>query len=160
MDKKAKTKKKGGKRKGSSSSKSGQINTSQLIGIAAGIFAAKKGLPQLTFYTNLSPDMQAGAKILAGMFLPKQDFVKKTITDQSMLDGAGTSLMTLGIMELMVNHGMAGDKMGALKDDDVLAIALQGIQDISTVNADVLGEDISSVNADVLGNNYNDDVIG
>lgn len=164
---KKKAKKKGGKKK--SGGKLG-INTSKLIGIAGGVLAKKKGLDTLGFLNdNISdPKMRALAKIAVGEFGPKQSFVKDMVKDSDMLNGAGDAIVALGIADLLTEMNIGN--LGALEDGDDLAVAIEGIDDMDTVNDDdrryrrSRRDDIDVVDDDVLGDDdedtMDDDVLG
>ncbi len=153
------TGKKKGKGKGKGKKKSSMgINTSRLMGMAGGVFADKKFLNEKLTGWIEDPKMRAVAKIALGEFAPKQDFVKNFMKDQEILDGAGAAFSVHGIDELFAEMNIAG--MGAVSDDDSLAVVLDGIDDMEEddmdEDIDTVNEDIDTVNEDVLG----EDVLG
>ena len=178
MAKKKTTKKKSGS-KSKKSSTGGLINTNKLIGFAASAFANGQ-LKKLTFLQKLDPKMQAGAKILAGEFLQNQDFVKKSIANDDMRKAIGDGMIYEGVKELMAGFGIAGFKdKRKVRGNEFLAVSIEGLEDIDTVNDDVLsddelsddyeiGDDLDTVNEDVMSDDemgddldtVNDDFLG
>lgn len=159
-------KKKAGKKKGNGKKKSGGkfgIDVPKMIGIGAGVLAKKKGLDQLEFLNGIEdPKMRALAKIAIGEFGPKQDFVRGMIKDDKMLNGAGDAIVTLGMADLLTEMNIAG--VGALNDTDDLAVVIDGIDDIDSVNDDRLSRgsrrrrDEDEIDEDVLADDDIDSV--
>ena len=162
----AKKKTTGKKKKRSSSSKGGLkdiINFNELIGMAGGSFADKKGIDTL-IPEDWDPKMKAGAKIFGIGWLMKQDFVKNLIKDEGMRNGAKAAIQVHGVDELMEEFNIAG--MGDDADDAELAVVIEGVEDVDTDDDDMGGDDdLDVVNEDVLGDDddldvVNEDVLG
>lgn len=73
------------------------------------------------------PKLKAGAKIAAGFFLPK---LSKNVETKKTLKFVGFGLASEGAVELATAFGIAGfGKVGDLKDDDLLVVSLDGVDD-------------------------------
>jgi hypothetical protein len=157
MAKKKKSKKGKGKSKGMMG-----LNFMRLLGMGGGVF----GDAQLN---KLIPDtidkrLVGAGKIILGDILPKQ----VQIGQADLLEGAGQGLSAMGWQQLLTEMGaMSG--VGALSDDDVLAVAVEGIDDIDTdspsrrteedeLGEDVLGEDVLGADDDINVVNGDDDI--
>lgn len=164
MAKKKTAKKKSGSKKSSrKSSTGGFINTNKLIGFAGSAFANVQ-LKKVSFIQKLDPKLQAGAKILAGEFLQNQDFVKKSLPNDDMRRAIGDGMIYEGVKELMGSFGIAGvgKEKRKVRGNEFLAVSIEGLQDIDTVNEDVLsddelGDDLDTVNEDIGDDEINDD---
>ena len=88
--------------------------------------------------------MKAAAKVLIGVYAPKQQFIKNVLNDQDILDGGGATLKVTGLQELFTAMNIAG--MGADKDD--LAVVIDGMDDVD-MDEDVLGEDVLGDDDDI-----------
>jgi len=143
------------------------INTP--LGIAGGIFIANlmEGDKMPDFWKNLDPNMKGAALVFAGDFLPKQKFVKNAIKGGDMRDGLGAGLQATGIRILMEENNVLNGigQSRRLKDDDILAVAIEGdaddYDDLDVVNDDILSDDyeddLDIVNDDVLADSHEDD---
>ncbi len=146
MAKKKTTKKPAKKKSGTKKSKTGDfVNLMKLGGMAAVAFGKPK-IDAIGFVAGLDPKLKAAGYILLGEYLPKQSAIKNMVKDESLLRGAGDALIYEGVKELMTSFGIAGvdEQTTVLSGDDELAIALEGIDDIDTVN----GDDLDTVNGD------------
>jgi len=133
------------------------------LGIAGGVWLAKQlesdKMP--AFVQDLDPRMVAAGLVFVGDWLPKQSFAKNAIKNADLREGAGAGIQAVGILSLMEEFGMAGIGQGSkqLRDDDILAVAIEGHidddDDLDIVNADVLSEDYDDDDLDVV----NDDVL-
>ena len=150
--KKKSTKKKSGKK--SSRKSGGLFDTNKLIGQAATAFGHNQ-LQKIKFFANLDPKMQGAAKILLGDWIPKQSIVN-SVGNPVMRQAAGDALMYEGVKELMSSFGIAG--VGNLKrkvrGNEFLAVSIEGLDDVASVNEDVVNDDL--LNSDDL-NAVNDD---
>ena len=118
------------------------------MGIAGGVFLAGMldGDKMPAFWQDLDPKMKAAALVFAGDWLPKQKFVKGAIKSGPMRDGAGAGLQAMGIQQLLQEFDVIqGIGQSQLRDDDILAVAIEGDDyyddDLDVVNDDVLADD-------------------
>jgi len=140
----------------------GAIDTTSLLGTAAGALAAKllnKVIPE-----TIDNKIVAAGKIAIGVVLPMLSKDGKT---KNMLQGVGAGFIAIGTTEL-VNEFIALEGLGEASDD-TLSIALEGIEDVEfeEMSSNVLGEevlgmddDLAVVNADndlAVVNDYDDD---
>lgn len=150
-----------GKKKGSSRSKSiGGLDLQETLGLAIGIYGGVKIEDLIPQLANMDPNIKAVGKIAVGQFGKNMPMVRNFIKDDSLRKGIGSGLASEGIRELLQGMGLIQGIGAPLDDDDELAVVIEGIDDIDSVNADVLGEDIPSVNADVLGEDEEDEDYG
>ncbi len=158
--KKTTAKKKGGTNKKGSSKSGNIVNTNKLIGFAAAAFGNVQ-LKKLEFFTKLDPKMQAGAKILLGEFGQNQDFVKKSITNDDMRRAVGDGLIYEGVKELMAGFGIAGvgkDKR-KVRGNEFLAVSIEGLEDVNSVNEDVMADDELGDDYEIGDDAVNEDVM-
>lgn len=130
------------------------------LGIAGGLWAGNmldnENMPQ--FIQDLNPQMKAAALVFLGSWLPKQKFAKNAVKSAELRDGVGAGITASGVQTLLEEFGFAGvGATGQLRDDDILAVAIEGDydDDIAVVNADEYDDeeyedDIDVINADVL----------
>jgi hypothetical protein len=106
-----------------------------IIGAGAGGFL-NKVLP-----SSLNPKLVAGGKIALGAI------IRRTSKNQ-FADGAGLGLVALGAVELMQQLGILSG-MGA-SDSDMLAVSLEGADEMNGADLAVINGDLSVINGDVL----------
>ncbi len=144
------------------------FNMQKAGGMAAGLWAGSK-LAEQDFLTNLDIDerlLNAGYVFL-GDWLPKQKFMVNGINNPDLRDGLGTGLMALGILGLMDEFNISGvGQSRKLRDDDILAVAIEGQDDEmytdyddSDIDEDILAEDddLDTINDDDDLDTINDD---
>lgn len=167
------------------------FDTNKAMGMAGAIWGTGQLIKQ-DFYTNLNvpTNIEAIAMVFLGDWVPKQQFARNALKNDSMRNGLGSGLEAMGIINLLESFGVGNvGAMGQLRDDDILAVAIEGTDDedyedvsdymedeedisfvdgddddIDVVNEDVLGDDddLDVVNEDVLGDDddaYEEDVV-
>jgi hypothetical protein len=157
MAKKA-TKKPAKKKSSGRSKKNGMmdIDFQKILGIGGGLYGGS--LLNKIIPADWDPKVQAVVKIAIGELGPKQQFVKNMLKEDSMRNGIGAGVIAKGLDEPMVSLALPGYE--GLRDDDELAVVLEGDidtvnGDIDTVNEDVLGDD--DIDEDVLGEDLDDE---
>ncbi len=150
---KKKTKKKSSRSKGS---KMLGLNINEAMGIFGMSFAEKSFLDGLIPDT-VDPRLRAAGKFILGSWFPKQKFAKGML-NSDMLEGAGASLKVHGADELLGALGVAGFEEDVLGEDDYLAVAVEGIDDIYTDDGIGADDDLDVVSEDVLGDDEEDEM--
>jgi hypothetical protein len=125
----------------------GKIDTMSIIGVIGGAFLGKfvnKVIPD-----TMNPKLVAGGKMVLGLALPMVIKGKS----HNLMQSVGNGILAVGSIELLTEFGV----ISGLDENDELAVAIEGIQDVSfedldgTINADVLSDDdVPVINADVL----------
>lgn len=101
---------------------------------------------------NLDPKIVSGGKIAIGAIMPNLAKDGKT---KMMLQHMGEGLIAVGTYELLQNMGLING-LGEIKakDDDLLVVTLEGIEDIEFEEvAQDVAEDLNVVQDDVLNQN-------
>lgn len=114
-------------------------------GAAAATFVNK-------FTGSIDSKMSALIKIGGGIALP---MLAKNAKTKQMLQSLGGGMIAVGTVELLGAFGVNG--FGAPESNAELFVAIEGLDDLDVLNADVLaGDDIDVLNADVLAGEYDD----
>lgn len=147
MAKRKKTRKHTRRRSRSGMGALGKIDTMSIIGVIGGAFLGKfvnKVIPD-----TMNPKLVAGGKMVLGLALPMVIKGKS----HNLMQSVGNGILAVGSIELLTEFGV----ISGLDENDELAVAIEGIQDVSfedldgTINADVLSDDdVPVINADVL----------
>lgn len=133
------------------------------LGLGGGVFAGVK-LSGMDMLADYDPKLVAIGKVFLGDWLPKQKFAQG-IGSPDLMRAAGDGLAADGMRDLLVEFEVISG-VGALEDDDILAVAIEGIDDeslsgdddIDSINEDILGDDdLDAINEDVLGVDDDDD---
>lgn len=114
----------------------GAIDTQNVLGVALGAVGAK--LVDKVVGTALDAKIIAGGKVAIGIALP---MLVKDGKTKNMLAGVGSGMLAVGTVELLNAFGMLAG-VGA-KEDDMLVVSLEGVDDISVVNGE---DDIRVIN--------------
>lgn len=123
----------------------GAIDFTNTLAVIAGAVAGKmvdKVIPE-----SIDPKISAAGKIGLGLFLP--NFVKDGKT-KALLQGVGSGMIAVGALDLATSLGV----ISGVNDDDMLAVSLEGIEDLPVINGSddmpVINGDTSVLGADVL----------
>lgn len=117
-------KKKGKKKKGGGGKFLGKIDFQRKLGKGGGIFAATQLPKVIPDSWNLNEWVLPGAMAFAPELLGKV----KLPLDKKITDPALDAIETIGLMGLM-QKGNVIEGMGALNDDDEIAVAFEGVDD-------------------------------
>ena len=154
-----------------------KFNINTPLGIAGGLWLVSmlEGDRMPGFWKDLNPQLKAGILVFAGDFLPRQKFARNFLKNAQLREGLGAGFQAAGIKTLMEEFGLAGvGQTTRLRDDDILAVAIEGDyydaydedvlgeDDIDVINDDIVDDDeyqddIRVINEDVLGNEDDDD---
>lgn len=116
----------------------GSIDTTNIMGVAAGAVGAKfvdRVIPE-----TVDAKIVAGGKVVLGVLLPMLSKDGKT---KAMLNSVGSGMVAIGTVELLTSLGVLSG-VGA-NDSDMLVVSLDGVDDIPVVNG---ADDIPVVNGD------------
>ena len=117
----------------------GGIDFQSILLVAAG--GAGAGFLNKIIPSNISPQVSAIGKIAVGTFLP---MIAKEGKAKMAMNNIGSGFIAVGTYELLKNLGVISGVGADVKDSDVLAVAIEGIDDVDfeTMGENVLGEDV------------------
>lgn len=137
-----------------STSKLAGIDVTSILAVAGGGAAA--GFINKVLPSTLDPKIVAVGKVALGAVMPMLAKEGKT---KMMLSHFGEGFIAVGTYELLKGMGViSGIGAADIADDDLLAISLEGIDDVEyeEISENVLnGDDLNVINDDVLAGDLN-----
>ena len=165
--KKIKKRRSGAKRGSKKSGMENFVDVQKLMGLAAGAFGNSM-IKKIPGTGSLNPKILAAIKIVGGQWLPNQSFAQN-LGSPSLRNGIGDALIYEGVKDLMAGFGISGLHNTKPHGNEFLAVSIEGLDDPTNVNDDVLsddyeigesvlsGDDLSVVNEDIVNEDMNGD---